>query len=249
MPIIPQSVQQWYNKVPLITKAIITISAAVIVAPALGIVDSSTFVLNWNAIFKKGQVWRLITTFFSNRLSFGSLMGTYYLYCHSIELETDAFQAKKAEYAYYLFVTSIFQLAAASILGLSVMTNGFSMSIAYLWGRHYQGREVSFMLGLRFKALYLPWVILASDFITSGRLSMASLIGIGASRAYCYLKDEYPRQGGRQLVAVPEFWVRFFNRGFSAGGGSAGSGLPNPLNLRLTGNSQWSGSGFRLGTR
>ncbi|KAI9032685.1 Der1-like family-domain-containing protein [Phycomyces nitens] len=150
---------------------------------------------------------------------------------------TEAFETKRAEYAYYLLVTSVFQLTAASILGLTVMTNGLSMSIAYLWGQHYQSREVSFMLGLRFKALYLPWVILASDFLTSGKISMASLVGIGASRAYCYLKDEYPRQGGRQLVAVPEFWVRFFNRGFS--GGSS--------NPRLLGNSPWSSSGFRLG--
>ncbi|KAI7870658.1 Der1-like family-domain-containing protein [Spinellus fusiger] len=191
------SIKQWYIKMPPITRALVTLSVAVTLGPALGLVKSSTVVLDWRAL-SRGELWRLVTPFFVQRLGLGTLLGTYYLYRHSLELEKDS--PTPEEYGQYYLVTGLLQLVAARLLGLTVLTQSLTMSVASLWGRHYRLRKVPFVLGLQVEAQYLPWVLFASDLFTSG-FSLASLVGIGSCHAYFYLQH-LPRDGGWERVRL-----------------------------------------------
>ncbi|KAI9253448.1 Derlin [Phascolomyces articulosus] len=141
---------EWYQSIPPITKAIFTLSIATTVAPALGLVNPYQLILNWTAISKL-QLWRLITSFFLNKLDLGFAMNLYFSYRQSLQLENEVFVGRTADYLYFILVTSIMQLAAARYLELYVLSDGLIMSLTYLWSQHYGDVPMSFMFGIRFK--------------------------------------------------------------------------------------------------
>ncbi|CDH57373.1 mgc82342 protein [Lichtheimia corymbifera JMRC:FSU:9682] len=245
----------WYQSIPPITKAIFTISVAATVAPALGLIEPYYLVLSWNALSKL-QLWRLVTCFFVNRLGLAFAMNLFFMYRYSTQLETEVFGGRTADYIYYHLVTGVLQLAAARFLNLYVLSDGFLLSVAYLWSQHYREVPVTFMFGIQFKAKYLPWVLVAYDFLVSGAMPIPSLVGIGASHIYYYLTTTYPSQGGRRYLSTPTFLQRMFppsvqQRGFTTGGGMwpgrQQQQQQTRQNTNLFGGHAW-GRGQRLGS-
>lgn len=76
------------------------------------------------------------------------------------------------------------------------------LSVLYVWCQLNRDVMVNFWFGTRFKAIYLPWVLLAFNFILSG--AMYSVAGIVVGHLYHFLKYEYPEQGGASLLETPE---------------------------------------------
>lgn len=153
----------------------------------------------------------------------------FFLYRNSLQLETEVFRNQPADYVFFYLVTSSLQLAAASFINLYVLSDGLLLSAAYLWSQHYRDVPVSFMFGIRFKvkrlsikkgnviyqfslkAYYLPWAMIASDFIMSGgEIPKASIVGLLSSHIYHYLTTIYPSQGGRRYLQTPDFLRRIF---------------------------------------
>lgn len=86
---------------------------------------------------------------------------------------------------------------------------------------------VNFWFGTRFKARYLPWVLLAFNFILSSG-SAFSVAGILVGHLYCFLKFQYPQElGGPSLLQTPSILKRYFPD--VTGGISFGFGVP-PVN-------------------
>uniref|UniRef100_A0A674HAZ3 Derlin n=1 Tax=Taeniopygia guttata TaxID=59729 RepID=A0A674HAZ3_TAEGU len=108
---------------------------------------------------------------------------------------------------------------------------------------------VSFWFGTRFKACYLPWVILGFNYIIGGSV-INELIGNLVGHLYFFLMFKYPMDlGGRNFLSTPQFLYRWLpNRR----GGVSGFGVP-PASMRRAAEDQqgggrhnW-GQGFRLG--
>ncbi|XP_021563380.1 derlin-1 isoform X2 [Carlito syrichta] len=103
------------------------------------------------------------------------------------------------------------------------------MSVLYVWAQLNRDMVVSFWFGTRFKACYLPWVILGFNYIIGG---------------------SYPMDlGGRNFLSTPQFLYRWLP---SRRGGVSGFGAP-PASMRRAadqngggGRHHW-GQGFRLG--
>ncbi|KAF0045108.1 hypothetical protein F2P81_001637 [Scophthalmus maximus] len=124
------------------------------------------------------------------------------------------------------------------------------MSVLYVWAQFNKDTIVSFWFGTRFKAHYLPWVILVFNFIIGGSF-VNELTGNLVGHLYFFLMFKYPMDlGGRSLLSTPEF-LRGGVSGFgvpptrrpaaqepAAGGGGGGGGGGGRYN--------W-GQGNRLG--
>ncbi|CEI97139.1 hypothetical protein RMCBS344292_11277 [Rhizopus microsporus] len=202
---------EWYSSIPPITRALLTLMITTTTASTLGLIHPSSLILYWPGVKQGLQLWRLISCFFVNRLSLGFAFNVFFLYRNSLQLETEVFRNQPADYVFFYLVTSSLQLAAASFINLYVLSDGLLLSAAYLWSQHYRDVPVSFMFGIRFKAYYLPWAMIASDFIMSGgEIPKASIVGLLSSHIYHYLTTIYPSQGGRRYLQTPDFLRRIF---------------------------------------
>lgn len=174
-----------------------------------------------------------------------------------MQLENEVFQGQPADYMFFHLFTSGLQLAVSSLFNIYVLSDGLLLSIAYLWAQHNRDMPVTFMFGIRFKALYLPWAMIASDFLMSGAIPKASIAGMVTSHIYYYLATIYPSQGGRRYLQTPEFLKRLFpanSRSFRSGfgrqdqaTGSSTSTSNANTNTNMFGRHTW-GSGQRLGS-
>ncbi|RXN10224.1 Derlin-1 [Labeo rohita] len=97
------------------------------------------------------------------------------------------------------------------------------MSVLYVWAQLNRDMIVSFWFGTRFKACYLPWVILGFNYIIGGSV-VNELIGNLVGHLYFFLMFKYPMDlGGRSFLSTPQFLYRMFpNRR----GGVSGFGVP-----------------------
>ena len=135
-----------------------------------------------------------------------------------------------------------------------LLTHGLVMSLTYLWSQANRDSIVSFFFGLRFKAMYLPLVILAYDFL-SNSFSIATVAGMFAAHVYWYFEEVYPRipnSNGRRFLKAPEFLYTYFPRDEAAQGGFSPDGSSTTYAAReqpgeLRQRSAW-GRGYRLGS-
>lgn len=102
------------------------------------------------------------------------------------------------------------------------------LSVLYVWCQLNKETIVNFWFGTRFKAMYLPWVLLAFNVILSSG-GMFSVVGIIVGHLYFFLKFKYPQElGGDSYLETPNFLKQYFP---DQSGGVHGFGVP-PVNRR-----------------
>ncbi|CAG8509791.1 2193_t:CDS:2 [Cetraspora pellucida] len=211
----------WYKGIPTITKflftnfVVITLAGyfvVIIFGPRLyGIFWYSPFL-----IFTKFQIWRFYTAFFYVPFGFdlkglSYVFQAYFLYRHSLELETSRFAGRKADYIYFLLV----EAGLILILGWYIeyityhLSECLIMAIIYLWSQEFRDTIVTFLFGIRFKGAYFPWVLLAFELIQMQNI-WPTAIGILSGHIYYYLMDLYPAAGGPRLLNTPRWLYRYF---------------------------------------
>lgn len=122
------------------------------------------------------------------------------------------------------------------------------LSVLYVWCQLNKEVIVSFWFGTRFKAMYLPWVLLGFNMLLSNG-SVFAIIGILVGHLYFFLKFTYPQElGGRNLLETPSIIKRYYPDirpagvfGFAPSGG----GRSDPPEQRRSG--MFGGAGHRLG--
>ncbi|KAI8048294.1 Der1-like family-domain-containing protein [Syncephalis plumigaleata] len=202
-------VRTWYTSLPVNTRFIFTATLAVPIVAHFNIVQPYWLVFIWSPIVNKFQLWRLVTSFFYNRLGFGLLMNLYFIYQHSMELETVTFAGRPADYAFFLLFCGIVSTIGAALLDLIVLNDSLVLAIVHYWSLRNSERIVNFMFGMRFKAKYLAAVLIGYELLISGGLPIGSLLGVAAAHSYHYLTNILPAQGGRRWLTTPALLQRW----------------------------------------
>ncbi|KAK2725041.1 hypothetical protein QYM36_001486 [Artemia franciscana] len=84
------------------------------------------------------------------------------------------------------------------------------LSVLYVWCMLNQDQIVSFWFGTQFRAMYLPWVLLAFRMILSGG-GLSEIVGILVGHLYFFLAFKYPQDfGGASLLQTPQFLYNYF---------------------------------------
>lgn len=97
------------------------------------------------------------------------------------------------------------------------------LSVLYIWCQLNKDAIVSFWFGTRFKAMYLPWVLLGFNLVMSGG-GIMELFGILVGHLYYFLMFKYPQElGGPVLLQTPGFLRSWFP---DQVGGVHGFGVP-----------------------
>lgn len=84
------------------------------------------------------------------------------------------------------------------------------LSVLYVWCQLNKETIVSFWFGTRFKAMYLPWVLLGFNMLMSNG-SLFAVVGIIVGHLYFFLKFTYPQElGGANFLQTPQFIKRYY---------------------------------------
>ncbi|KAL1921176.1 uncharacterized protein VTP21DRAFT_10892 [Calcarisporiella thermophila] len=166
--------------------------------------------LDFYRVFSKMEVWRLGTSLVVHRLGWGFIALLYRFYKFSSELELRTFNGRSADYIYFYMITSSIHWAAAYVFDLPILTRSLVMSAMALWSLRNPSTYISLM-GVDFKAKYLPGLDIAIQFLISGAIPLDLMAGFASAYIYNWLEVEYPRRHrGRRPLRTPPILQRLF---------------------------------------
>ncbi len=176
-------------------------------------------------------------------------MNVYFMYQNSLALETDQFHRRTADYVFMLLFLWGVMLLVAYMLDLFLIGVPIVIAILYVRCNLNPDMIVPFWFGTRFKAMYLPWVLMGFNILLGGN-GLTELIGIFVGHVYFYLKYVYPtKPNGVDYLITPQWLKNQFPvpggpqvRGF---GGDYASNNARPAAAPAP--RRWPGGGQRLG--
>lgn len=120
------------------------------------------------------------------------------------------FAGKPADYFYMLLFNWLCSVIIGLLVGLPILMDPMVLSVLYVWCQLNKDVIVSFWFGTRFKAMYLPWVLLAFNLVISGG-GVMELLGILIGHLAFFLLFKYPQEfGGPALLTPPQFLKQIF---------------------------------------
>lgn len=214
----------WYYSVPTFTRLWFSGTIVVSLLGKLNILPVEHLFLSSTLLFQKFQVyfltqfwlriynysfhsqlWRPMTSLLFYPPSFHFLINLYLLYSYSSKLERDQYKTTPSDYFFLLFFCWICTVISGLIFNIYFLMDAMVMCVIYIFCQMNKDVIVTFWFGTRFKAVYLPWVLLVVNFILSNG-AMDSLSGIVVGHLYYFLKYQYPQEhGGSELLHTPAF--------------------------------------------
>jgi len=203
----------WFRGIPRFTKAWFTGTVALTLLGRFGLLHPATLILLYEPV-KRFEIWRLVTSVLYYPLTpqtgFHYLVNLYFLYNYSRRLEEGNYQGKPADYAYLLIFNWIMCIIMGLVADMPLLMDPMVLSVLYVWCQLNKDVIVTFWFGTRFKAIFLPWVLLAFNLVMSGG-GVMELIGILIGHLYFFLVYKYPLElGGPALLATPGFLKKWF---------------------------------------
>jgi len=223
------SVQDWFNSVPLLTKIFLVSTVVSGAALSFKWISAESMILFWPLVRNKFEVWRLFTSFiYAGPFSFNFAMHTMILYENFRRYESNPFNTgaggNSADFLYMLLMAMAVLLAVGYYFDMYVLSESLLYVVMYAWSRREPEGQVN-IFGFRFKALYLPWIYVAIRLMMGGSVT-EPLMGIAVGHLYYYLVEVFPAaHGGRKVIpSTPAFcssiveWATGFTPGNNAGG-------------------------------
>ncbi|XP_070574113.1 derlin-1-like [Ptychodera flava] len=242
----------WYRGIPQLTRYWFTGSVVVPLLAKFGLLNPMYLILNFEWVVYRFQIWRPLSALLyypiMPQTGFHYLINLYFLYNYSVRLETGVFDGRPADYAFMLIFNWLCLVIIGFIAPLMLLMDPMILSVLYVWCQLNRDTIVQFWFGTQFKAMYLPWVLVAFNMIIRGA-GLSELIGIVVGHLYFFLMFKYPQDfGGRQFLSTPQILYKYFpnRRGGVSGFGMAPSSRRRDDNNGGGGGHRW-GQGNALG--
>ncbi|EQC25521.1 hypothetical protein SDRG_16604 [Saprolegnia diclina VS20] len=205
---------EWYYEIPVISRLYLTGAFLTTAACALELISPFSLYFNFNLIFYRGQVWRLLTNFlFFGLFSLDFLFHMYFLVRYSRMLEEGSFRGRTADFLYMILFGAAFMILVAPFVSVHFLGSSLTFMMVYIWGRRNEHTRLSFLGLFPFTAPYLPWVLLLFSMVL-GNSATIDLIGIVVGHIYYFFEDVYPTIADirgwrvRRVLKTPAF-VKF----------------------------------------
>ncbi|KAM6052269.1 derlin-3 isoform 2-T2 [Chlamydotis macqueenii] len=156
-----QGFAQEYLGMPAVTRAYTTACVLTTAAVQLEFITPFQLYFNPDLIFRKFQIWRLITNFlFFGPLGFSFFFNMIFLYRYCRMLEEGSFRGRTADFVFMFlfggFLMTLFGLFAS----LFFLGQAFTIMLVYVWSRRNPYIRMNFFGLLNFQAPFLPWVLM-----------------------------------------------------------------------------------------
>lgn len=224
------SVSSFLADIPPVTRYLLLGTLAVTCGSGLGVVSPSVFVLDWQAVFGRFQVWRpFFTLLHQQKLNFNFILKIMYLYQYSKQLEMGAFGGNTADYVAALMYISVGLMLTTAVMPFMVLGPALIAAIVHIWGRHNPTLPVSLYGFVSIPAGYLSFALVGLFFvINGGAIDWISIAGIIVGHAYFFMDSIYPTlpgRGGARPLKTPAWVVSAVER-LNAGADAAPRGAP-----------------------
>ncbi|KAF7836323.1 derlin-1.1 isoform X1 [Senna tora] len=201
-------VPKYYSSLPPVSKAYGVACLMTSAAYYLQLYDPWNIALDYASVFKRLQVWRLITNFFFlGPFSFPFAIRLIMIAKYGVSLERGPFDKRTADYLWMLIFGALSLLVIGAIpfcwnpfMGVSVV-----YMIIYVWGREFPNARITIYGVVYLKGFYLPWAVLGLDLIF-GHALKPGLVGMVAGHLYYFLTVLHPLSGGKFILKTP-LWV------------------------------------------
>eukprot|EP00300_Choanocystis_sp_HF-7_P000343 c10283_g1_i1.p1 GENE.c10283_g1_i1~~c10283_g1_i1.p1 ORF type:complete len:248 (-),score=50.21 c10283_g1_i1:73-780(-) len=228
--------QDFFQAIPFITRYQIAASLTATLLFATGVTNPSNWILDFQLVFKRFQIWRLLTNHFILGKGFSLLIRLLNLYKYGSELERGTYLGNTPEYSFALLFGICVETFVGYFLGLQVLSFATVSMIMYLWARNNHTQVVSLMGVLTLKAPYLPWAFVVLTVIMGGD-PILELVGIFSGHVYWFLTDVLPKTHKISLLKTPAFWYALW--------GQTPPNVAPDRNRTFFGGHRW-GQGMRL---
>ncbi|KFM74347.1 Derlin-1, partial [Stegodyphus mimosarum] len=237
----------FFQSLPLFTRYWFSLSIFFPLLGRFGLVNPMHLILDYSSFIHRFQIWRPVTAVFFYPLgpnsAFSYLMNLYFLYNYSVRLETGLFAGRPADYLFLLLFNWITLVVSGLMLNLWLLMDPMILSILYIWCQFNKDTIVNFWFGTQFKAIYLPWILFAFNFIMAGG-GFNHILGILVGHLYYFLMYTYPlNYGGSSLLQTPQILYDYFPSRRTA----PGVGVPPPSRQAPPNNRRGWGQGHVLG--
>ncbi|KAF7488698.1 Derlin-1 [Sarcoptes scabiei] len=204
-------IKEWFLQIPIITRAWFGLSIALPILGRIGLLNPYHLFMTKD-FFYRLEIWRPFTGTFYYPIGPGTgfhyLLNLYFLYQYSKNLETGEFLGKPADYLFMLILNWLSLVLMALFMNVYLLMDPLILSVLYVWCQLNKDMIVTFWFGTRFKAQYLPWVLLGFNMILGGG-GFLEILGILSGHLYYYIKYIYPRDQGGDLLQTPSILYHY----------------------------------------
>ncbi|XP_073530740.1 derlin-2-like isoform X4 [Phyllobates terribilis] len=194
-----------YQHIPSVTRAYTVACLITTAAVQMELVSPLQIYFNPDLIFKKLQIWRLVTNFlYFGELGFSFFFNMVFTYRYCKMLEETSFRGRTADFVFMFLFGGLIITVFGLLVDLSFMGQAFTLMLVYVWCRRNPYVRINILGILTVQAPYMPWVLLLFSILVGDSI-LVDALGIAAGHLYYFLEDVFPNQpGGMRLLVTPE---------------------------------------------
>ncbi|XP_037679517.1 derlin-3 isoform X2 [Choloepus didactylus] len=194
-----------FLQVPAVTR-VYTAACVLTTAAVLEFLSPFQLYFNPHLVFRKFQVWRLVTNFlFFGPLGFSFFFNMLFVFRHCRLLEEGSFRGRTADFVFMFLFGGALMILLGLLGSLFFLGQALMAMLVYVWSRRSPRVRVNFFGLVTFQAPFLPWALMSFSMLL-GNSILVDLLGIGVGHVYYFLEDVFPNQpGGKRLLLTPGF--------------------------------------------
>ncbi|XP_009436214.4 derlin-3 isoform X4 [Pan troglodytes] len=166
-----------FLQVPAVTRAYT--AACVLTTAAVQLELLSPFQLYFNPylVFRKFQVWRLVTNFlFFGPLGFSFFFNMLFVFRYCRMLEEGSFRGRTADFVFMFLFGGVLMTLLGLLGSLFFLGRALMAMLVYVWSRRSPRVRVNFFGLLTFQAPFLPWALMGFSLLL-GNSILVDLLG------------------------------------------------------------------------
>ncbi|XP_032165407.1 derlin-3 isoform X4 [Mustela erminea] len=205
-----QGLMAEFLQVPAVTRAYTAACVLTTAAVQLELLSPFQLYFNPHLVFRKFQVWRLVTNFlFFGPLGFSFFFNMLFVYPAPFRycrmLEEGSFRGRTADFVFMFLFGGVLMTLLGLLGSLFFLGQALTVMLVYVWSRRNPQVRVNFFGLLTFQAPFLPWALMGFSLLL-GNSILVDLLGIAVGHIYYFLEDIFPNQpGGKRLLLTPSF--------------------------------------------
>uniref|UniRef100_A0ABI8AG49 Derlin n=1 Tax=Felis catus TaxID=9685 RepID=A0ABI8AG49_FELCA len=166
-----------FLQVPAVTRTYTAACVLTTAAVQLELLSPFQLYFNPHLVFRKFQVWRLVTNFlFFGPLGFSFFFNMLFVFRYCRMLEEGSFRGRTADFVFMFLFGGILMTLLGLLGSLFFLGQALTVMLVYVWSRRNPRVRVNFFGLLTFQAPFLPWALMGFSLLL-GNSILVDLLG------------------------------------------------------------------------